>query len=134
MVSVSKGPQLVAVPDVAGERLPGGAGRARPGRVRPGQRPSASSATTVPEGVVISTAPGAGDRKRRGSEVDLVVSRGPSQVTLPDLRGKPRQEAEATVEAAGPGSRRSRSPAARDDGAGLRGRPAARAGQHRARR
>ncbi|OFR87863.1 hypothetical protein HMPREF2863_01655 [Micrococcus sp. HMSC067E09] len=48
----------------------------------------------VPEGSVVSTDPGAGDRVDSGSEVRLKVSQGPSSVTLPEsLRGA----SEATV-------------------------------------
>jgi hypothetical protein len=42
--------------------------------------------TTVPKGAVAEQSPGAGQRARKGSPVDLVISRGPA-VVVPDLEG-----------------------------------------------
>ncbi|NGN69771.1 PASTA domain-containing protein, partial [Streptomyces sp. A7024] len=49
--------------------------------------------TTVERGRVISTDPGVGDRIRQGNTVTLTVSKGPENVTVPDLEGKTLKEA-----------------------------------------
>lgn len=52
---------------------------------------------TVPPGLVIRTLPPEGETVEPGTAVDLVVSRGPEPVSLPDLRGKPEGEAVALL-------------------------------------
>lgn len=56
---------------------------------------------TVAAGLVLSTLPAAGEEMEEGSPVDLVVSRGPELVTVPDLRGRPESEAAAALQALG---------------------------------
>nr|WP_276612320.1 Stk1 family PASTA domain-containing Ser/Thr kinase [Kineococcus vitellinus] len=48
---------------------------------------------TVPAGVVAATDPGAGERVRKDGSVVLVVSRGVEQFAVPDVVGRPQQEA-----------------------------------------
>lgn len=55
----------------------------------------------VPEGQVIGTSPGAGQRVERGATVTVVVSKGQDLVTVPDVRGKSYDDALAELEAAG---------------------------------
>ncbi len=56
---------------------------------------------TVPAGWVISQNPAAGAGVAPGSAVALVVSKGPQPVTVPDLSGMTREDAEAALTAAG---------------------------------
>jgi beta-lactam-binding protein with PASTA domain/tRNA A-37 threonylcarbamoyl transferase component Bud32 len=55
----------------------------------------------VPEGAVISTSPGAGERLFQGDEVELVISRGAEPFPMPDVRDGSEEEARATLEALG---------------------------------
>ncbi|MBC7253540.1 MAG: PASTA domain-containing protein [Actinobacteria bacterium] len=56
---------------------------------------------TVPAGLIIRTMPPEGEEVDRGTAVDLVVSRGPEPVTLPDLRGKSEGEAVSILQGLG---------------------------------
>jgi serine/threonine-protein kinase len=55
----------------------------------------------VAKGVVISSDPEAGTELRRGSAVDLVVSRGPRPIRVPDFTGKDADEAVAELKQRG---------------------------------
>lgn len=79
----SKGPRLIAVPDVRG--MPVGAAKReiRSAGLEVGAV-SRRFSPTVPEGDVIGTKPAIGDEVRPGSAVRLVVSGG---VQVPDVRG-----------------------------------------------
>jgi len=57
--------------------------------------------STDPTGHVIRTRPAAGASVASGSPVDLDVSSGPPQVTVPDVTGSTRSDAEAALTAAG---------------------------------
>ncbi len=48
---------------------------------------------TVAQGSVIGSAPGPGSELELGTSVDLVISRGPEPVQIPDVRGRPVDEA-----------------------------------------
>jgi eukaryotic-like serine/threonine-protein kinase len=52
---------------------------------------------TVPKGRVLRTSPAAGTPVDRGSNVTLVVSSGPKQVSVPDVVGLTKQEAQQTL-------------------------------------
>lgn len=54
-----------------------------------------------PAGLVIEQHPGPGDFLASGDEVEVVVSRGPPPVPLPDVTGKPLAEAQTLLEQAG---------------------------------
>ncbi|MFF6956066.1 Stk1 family PASTA domain-containing Ser/Thr kinase [Streptomyces sp. NPDC008317] len=56
---------------------------------------------TVPRGKVISTDPGPGKRVRDNGTVTLKVSKGPQQVQVPDVRGKPLETARKELKDAG---------------------------------
>jgi serine/threonine-protein kinase len=56
---------------------------------------------TVPSGVVISTDPEAGTKVPKDTEVTLIVSSGPSEVSVPSLLGLTEQEAKDALTAAG---------------------------------
>jgi serine/threonine-protein kinase len=53
------------------------------------------------KGTVIRTNPPAGQKLRPGTAVALVVSRGVQQLLVPDVQGKPQDEAEKTLHDAG---------------------------------
>lgn len=56
---------------------------------------------TFPDGVVIRTDPPAGTEIQKGGKILLVISKGPTPVTVPDLLGNNEEEARAAVLAAG---------------------------------
>ncbi|MBA2464621.1 MAG: Stk1 family PASTA domain-containing Ser/Thr kinase, partial [Nocardioidaceae bacterium] len=55
----------------------------------------------VPEGVVMSSDPPSGKQLKSGAPVDLVVSKGPSPIDVPDLTGRPAGRAEQRLTALG---------------------------------
>ncbi|MFN0091837.1 MAG: PASTA domain-containing protein, partial [Acidimicrobiales bacterium] len=97
-LTVSAGPQLDEVPDVAGKPL--GQASNELGRagfeVDPVEEPSA----TVPAGRVTRTEPAAKERIAPNSKVKLFVSTGPSRPRAPNVLGKTQSEAVAAIEAA----------------------------------
>jgi len=54
-----------------------------------------------PAGLVIEQRPGPGDFLGEGDEIEVVVSRGPPPIALPDVAGKPLAEAQGLLEAEG---------------------------------
>jgi eukaryotic-like serine/threonine-protein kinase len=60
-----------------------------------------SASDTVDEGVVISQRPAANAQAQKGSEVTIVVSTGPEQVTVPSVRGLDQASAEGKIRGAG---------------------------------
>ncbi len=56
---------------------------------------------TVPEGSVLAQTPAAEIETARGAVVEVVLSRGPQPVAVPNVAGLPTAEAQALVEAAG---------------------------------
>jgi serine/threonine-protein kinase len=98
MLVVSKGVEMLPVPDVRGTgRTQAIAALEAAGFV--------SAATevfseTASKGVVVGQDPAEGSAPR-GASVALSVSKGPELVTVPDVGGKPRDEAEAALEALG---------------------------------
>ncbi|WP_395296518.1 Stk1 family PASTA domain-containing Ser/Thr kinase [Kitasatospora hibisci] len=52
---------------------------------------------TVPAGQVISTDPGVGARARKSDAVGVTVSRGPKRIAVPELAGKPADQAAAAL-------------------------------------
>ncbi|MDP9858940.1 serine/threonine-protein kinase [Olsenella profusa DSM 13989] len=60
--------------------------------------------STVAQGLVIDQTPDAGQSAPRGTQIDLVISKGPepaASVTVPDLTGMSAQEADAALKAVG---------------------------------
>lgn len=53
--------------------------------------------TTVPAGRMLSQAPAAGSRVRRGWQVRVTESLGPQQVTIPDVAGEPLRQASMDI-------------------------------------
>lgn len=56
---------------------------------------------SVPAGSIVSTSTKAGTQLHWGDKVDVVVSKGPETVTIPDVRGKNENDAQKTLEALG---------------------------------
>ena len=56
-----------------------------------------TSSNTVPEGKVISQDPKAGTHTEEGTKINLTISSGPEQVTVPDLTGMTAAEAKSTL-------------------------------------
>jgi eukaryotic-like serine/threonine-protein kinase len=56
---------------------------------------------TVPKGSVVTLSPAPGTRLQSGSEVTLIISKGPQPVSVPDVRGMPRDQAFAVLTNAG---------------------------------
>lgn len=98
-LTVSRGPETVKVPDVSGTPL----GRAKSELKKSGLEPGMVTkkfSDQIAQGSVISTDPAAGDTRRAGSAVALVVSKG-SPVDVPDVTGESEQDAIADLEDVG---------------------------------
>lgn len=94
-VTVSEGPGTVKVPsDLVGQSLDNARNAIQEAGLSVGVVSTANSAT-VPENVVLSTDPAGGTSLDRDSPVRLQVSTG--RVTVPDLVGMSRSEAEAAL-------------------------------------
>ncbi len=96
----SLGPQLAAVPDVAG-RPQAEAEAAITGAGFAVDTVAQDYHATVPAGSVISQDPTAGTLAPPDTVVNLVVSRGPQPVAVPDVLGKTQPDAEAALAGAG---------------------------------
>lgn len=57
--------------------------------------------TNVASGNVVSTNPEAGQKAKKGSKVDISISKGTEQVSVPDLSGMTKDEAQKALTAAG---------------------------------
>ncbi len=106
---VSKGVEQVEVPDVRGKKQ----GDAEQALKDAGFGTSVTQvfSETVDKGVVADQSPSSGTAGR-GSTVTLSVSKGPPLVTVPDVRGKKRGEAEKQLKALGLKTRTIRFPGA----------------------
>jgi beta-lactam-binding protein with PASTA domain len=98
-LTVSAGPQQVAVPSVVGLTLSSARGRLQKAGLKASEREENSD--TVAEGRVISVSPPEGQKVDKGSSVTLVVSSGKPQVQVPNVVGKSFDEASSTLQAAG---------------------------------
>ena len=86
-LQVSEGPELVQVPDLAGQAASQGVKQLEKlGLEKVKQHEQYSS--TVPKGKIISQRPEAGDRVPRATGATLQVSKGPAPVKVPKLEGK----------------------------------------------
>ena len=97
---VSKGKERYAVPDLVGDRLDGAGAALSPLTLRLGDTKREWS-ETVPEGVVISQDPAAGDSVRRNTAVSVVVSKGREPIEVPKVTGAAFDAASATITRAG---------------------------------
>ena len=97
---VSRGPERHAVPVLAGSSLDQARTALRTDRLTLGSVSRAYD-DTVPTGVVVSADPTAGTALRRAAPVDLVVSKGPKPVPVPDVTGQQLTEARRTLDSRG---------------------------------
>ncbi|MET9846385.1 Stk1 family PASTA domain-containing Ser/Thr kinase [Streptomyces ossamyceticus] len=95
-LTISKGPETVALPDLKGYRLDKAKTRLKSDGLEPGLVTREFSDEVV-RGQVIRTEPGAGTKASSGSAVALVVSRG-APVEIPDVAGSSVEDATATLE------------------------------------
>jgi eukaryotic-like serine/threonine-protein kinase len=100
ILNISDGPSAVKIPDA----LPGKTEAAARDMLRQVGLVGAPSTTTansatVPAGIVITSSPAPGQSVGVGTSVELVVSTG--KVTVPELRGRTREEAEAALKELG---------------------------------
>ena len=98
-ITVSSGPGEAPVPLVQGLPADDAAAELRTAGFKSEQRREFSD--TVTPGRVIETSPSEGSIARKGTTVTLVVSRGREKVSVPDVVGRPRDEAERTLQDAG---------------------------------
>ncbi|MGW5732066.1 MULTISPECIES: Stk1 family PASTA domain-containing Ser/Thr kinase [Streptomyces] len=98
-LTVSLGPEIVKVPDVAGSGLADAKDELKDAGFAPGMTKRAFS-EDVRKGQVISTDPKGNTKRKAGSAVALVVSKGPA-IDVPDVTGDSRQDAIAELEEEG---------------------------------
>jgi beta-lactam-binding protein with PASTA domain/tRNA A-37 threonylcarbamoyl transferase component Bud32 len=96
---VSKGPRPVDVPDVTGKTYDEAASLLSAVHLRAQRRDVFSD--TVPAGKVVDTQPAAGTTAHVGQTVTVDVSKGPRLIPVPDVTGKPIQEAIKKINEAG---------------------------------
>ena len=95
---VSKGPELLAVPDVRGRSL--GDAEKTLADAGFGAKVTEVFSDTVKKGVVIGQEPASG-RAPRNADVALTVSKGPQLITIPDVVGERYKDAQAQLERLG---------------------------------
>lgn len=79
-------PTQVAVPDVSGRSVETATRALENAKFVVSSKTEKQASSDVEEGLVIETDPPAGDDADEGSTVTLIVSEGPEQVTMPDVR------------------------------------------------
>ncbi|MBT1176834.1 PASTA domain-containing protein [Bifidobacterium callimiconis] len=98
-VTLSKGPMPVSMPSIVGEAKDDALSSLNEAKLK--VTTSEMYSDTVEAGKVISTSVKAGTQMHWGDQVNIVVSKGPEMVTIPDVRGKSESEAKQTLEALG---------------------------------
>ncbi|MFF7973745.1 Stk1 family PASTA domain-containing Ser/Thr kinase [Streptomyces sp. NPDC007905] len=96
---ISRGPEVVKVPDLQGVPLGTAQSRLRAAGLEPGMVNRAFS-DGVARGAVISTDPEAGIKRHAGSAIALLVSKG-SPIDVPDVTGEDLDSARQDLEGAG---------------------------------
>ncbi|GAA2731844.1 Stk1 family PASTA domain-containing Ser/Thr kinase [Pedococcus aerophilus] len=91
-VTVSKGPERYAVPQVVGASANEATARIKAEKLTLGDTKQAFS-ETVDAGLVISVSPKEGSSLKRGTKVSLVVSKGRQPIEVTDFTGKPADDA-----------------------------------------
>jgi eukaryotic-like serine/threonine-protein kinase len=97
---VSRGPERYGVPTLQGSTAEQARAALEDVNLTLGSTTEEYS-ETVPSGQVVSSAPVAGEQLPPGTAVDVVVSRGQAPVEVPDVTGRPQDEASALLTAAG---------------------------------
>lgn len=95
-VTVSKGPEMVTIPDFSGLMVEAAALELKTLGLGLGQVVKVPS-DSVPPDLVVSTIPPAGSTVARGSSVSLSVSDGSRQVVVPTLIGRTLERAKASL-------------------------------------
>ena len=98
-ILVSSGPGDATIPALAGATVKEARRRLEAAGFKADVRREISD--TVETGRVIETSPPERSRLQKGRTVELIVSSGPEQVTVPGVIGRSRDEAQSTLEAAG---------------------------------
>ncbi|MDF7641119.1 PASTA domain-containing protein [Bifidobacterium sp. ESL0784] len=96
---LSKGPMPVSMPDVTGRSKDDAQAAFDDAKLKPNYTEAFSD--SVPAGSIVSTSIKAGTQLHWGDKVDVVVSKGPETVTIPDVRGKNENDAQKTLETLG---------------------------------
>jgi serine/threonine-protein kinase len=99
-VTLSKGPERYAVPDVIGRTSTDARKALADNQLTVGDAPSAYS-NTVAKGLVISTNPKAGTKLKKGALVDLKISKGPQPIAVPKVTGKSLAQAKSQLASLG---------------------------------
>lgn len=97
-LTLSSGPSPVTVPDVVAFELDQARLVVEAAGLRVGSVDSIPSSSEA--GVIVTTRPGTGAGRTAGSAVDLVVSKGPADIRIPDVIGLKQEEARQRLEAA----------------------------------
>ncbi|MCD0481660.1 Stk1 family PASTA domain-containing Ser/Thr kinase [Streptacidiphilus sp. ASG 303] len=95
-VVLSRGPERIAVPTVAGRAVDEARRRLTDAGLSPGTV-SEDFSDSIPQGSVIRTDPAAGRELARETPVSLVVSKGPAPLPVPQVVGVPVDEAQAQL-------------------------------------
>lgn len=98
-VTISRGPEIVTVPDLSGTPIADAKRKLRDLGLVPGTV-NRDFSEEVAKGSVIGTDPRAGSKRRPDTAVALTVSRG-AEVDVPGVIGNDRADAESTLRAAG---------------------------------
>jgi serine/threonine-protein kinase len=96
---LSKGPDLRVVPRILGSTVPAAELALTNVGLRKGTETRRYS--NAPADLVIGSDPPVGKALRPGAVVNLIVSKGPEQLPVPDVRGKPVAEAQKAVNLVG---------------------------------
>jgi eukaryotic-like serine/threonine-protein kinase len=112
-LTVSNGPEQVVVPDVRGKTEQ--EARDLLSQYSFGISVRRAPSDTVPLGQVINSTPGPGARADKGSVVAVVISQGPAEFPMPDVRGDSFAKAKAELEARGLKVTRSQVPGSSGD-------------------
>ncbi|GGL22672.1 serine/threonine protein kinase [Phycicoccus endophyticus] len=95
-LTVSKGPERYAVPDLAGSTVAEGKRRLAARHLALGKVTEEFS-EKVPDGQILSVRPAAGSKVKRDTKVALVVSKGRRPIEVPDYTGEDADEATAAL-------------------------------------
>ena len=96
---VSKGPQPVIIPAVAGKLADEAQKELENAHLK--VKVSEEFSDTVAQGAVIAVKPGEGQQVAKNSEITMVVSRGPEMATVPNVIGMSKDDAVKKLEALG---------------------------------
>ena len=99
LLTISKGPKQVQVPDVVGLKKADAVAAITDAELTPGEESVVED--PAPRNTVLDQQPAAGGEVDKGSAVDFTVSAGPASVQVPQVRDLPEGDAVAAVEAAG---------------------------------